>query len=271
MADIKSKLALAGALLVVGVGGALMFRHPKPGPEKDGFEPAPLVLEEPGLPPAAETLVPSSPPPKPEPPPAVSHLLGMIEPQDPPPADADRSYPPDSGVAEVSAHHARRIAPAVTHSERIIHELPEPRGESSRRTHIVEEGDTLSALARKYLGAADRYPALYAANRRVLRDPDRLPVGTVLEIPKAAVKKPAAPPSTNQPTTIVAIQPGTWRRSRTSSTAPRSYTVQGDETLADIARQLYGDSSRGQEIYEANRDRLSGPDDLRAGLLLVVP
>ncbi|HVW36937.1 MAG TPA: LysM peptidoglycan-binding domain-containing protein, partial [Pirellulales bacterium] len=51
----------------------------------------------------------------------------------------------------------------------------------------------------------------------------------------------------------------------------RTYRVKAGDTLAAIAKQFYGDGERYQEIYEANRQRLQVPDDLREGLLLDIP
>jgi nucleoid-associated protein YgaU len=47
----------------------------------------------------------------------------------------------------------------------------------------VREGDTLFTLARRYYGDAERFGAIYQANRGVLRVPDPLPVGADLVIP----------------------------------------------------------------------------------------
>ena len=52
--------------------------------------------------------------------------------------------------------------------------------------HTVREGDTLFSLARRYYGDAERFGAIYQANRGVLRAPDPLPVGAELVIPDAA-------------------------------------------------------------------------------------
>jgi nucleoid-associated protein YgaU len=49
--------------------------------------------------------------------------------------------------------------------------------------HTVQEGDTLFSLARRYYGDAERFGAIYQANRGVLRAPDPLPVGAELVIP----------------------------------------------------------------------------------------
>lgn len=53
------------------------------------------------------------------------------------------------------------------------------------RTHRIVDGDTLSGLATRYLGRADRFGEIYEANRDVLRSPDVLPLGATLKIPPA--------------------------------------------------------------------------------------
>jgi len=49
--------------------------------------------------------------------------------------------------------------------------------------HTVEDGDTLTKLAQRYLGGADAYFQIFEANRDVLASPDLLPIGAVLTIP----------------------------------------------------------------------------------------
>jgi hypothetical protein len=51
----------------------------------------------------------------------------------------------------------------------------------------------------------------------------------------------------------------------------RSYTVQPGDTLSKIAKQFYGNANDYMKIFEANRDRLSNPDKIRAGQELVIP
>jgi nucleoid-associated protein YgaU len=58
------------------------------------------------------------------------------------------------------------------------------------RTHRIVDGDTLSGLATKYLGRADRFGEIYEANRDVLRSPDVLPLGAMLKIPSAEEPPP---------------------------------------------------------------------------------
>ena len=53
-----------------------------------------------------------------------------------------------------------------------------------QRFHEVLEGDTLSALAKKYYGDASKYPKIFDANRDVLDNPDLIRVGQRLRIPE---------------------------------------------------------------------------------------
>ncbi|AVO39555.1 peptidoglycan-binding protein LysM [Pukyongiella litopenaei] len=50
--------------------------------------------------------------------------------------------------------------------------------------HTVERGDTLSAIARKTLGSANRYMEIFEANKPMLTDPDKIYPGQVLRIPQ---------------------------------------------------------------------------------------
>ena len=50
--------------------------------------------------------------------------------------------------------------------------------------HTVKSGDTLSAIAKKLLGSANRYMDIFNANKDQLSDPDKIKVGQKLVIPK---------------------------------------------------------------------------------------
>ena len=50
--------------------------------------------------------------------------------------------------------------------------------------HTVKSGDTLSAIAKKLLGSANRYMESFNANKDQLSDPDKIKVGQKLVIPK---------------------------------------------------------------------------------------
>jgi nucleoid-associated protein YgaU len=58
----------------------------------------------------------------------------------------------------------------------------------AQQTYTVKAGDTLSKIARQYLGDANAYPAIFDANRDQLSDPDRIKPGQVLKIPQGVKK-----------------------------------------------------------------------------------
>lgn len=163
------------------------------------------------------------------------------------------------------------------------------------QTHKIVDGDTLQKLAQRYLGSADRYADLYQYNRDVLKNPEVLPIGVELRIPPKYIlpptgsidgsalpaaqgnaspgnsagaqstATPAMPPLVNVPRTAPA-SPASAQRPK-----PRTYTVQFGDNLVDIARKLYGDGRRYQDLFEANRNQLRTPTDLKAGMVLAVP
>jgi nucleoid-associated protein YgaU len=69
-------------------------------------------------------------------------------------------------------------------------------------------------------------------------------------------------------------------RSGSSSTAPpapasggqyRTYTVVAGDSLSKIAKREYGDASKWQRIFEANRDKIQNPDLIHPGQVLNLP
>jgi nucleoid-associated protein YgaU len=70
-------------------------------------------------------------------------------------------------------------------------------------THKVTDGDTLTELAKRYLGNAGRWSELYDYNRDILTNPDLLPIGAELRIPVAPFHpaESEATPRATAPTT----------------------------------------------------------------------
>ncbi len=53
----------------------------------------------------------------------------------------------------------------------------------AQRTHVVQKGDTLYSLARKYYNDASKWKKIWEANRAQVPDKDKLQVGQKLVIP----------------------------------------------------------------------------------------
>jgi len=57
----------------------------------------------------------------------------------------------------------------------------------------------------------------------------------------------------------------------TSGTAQSTYTVKPGDTLSKIAKELLGDAKAYMEIFNANRDQLQDPDQIKPGQVLKIP
>ena len=55
------------------------------------------------------------------------------------------------------------------------------------------------------------------------------------------------------------------------SSGGRRYTVQPGDSLSAIAQRFYGRANEYNKIFEANRDKLSDPNQIRPGQELVIP
>lgn len=53
------------------------------------------------------------------------------------------------------------------------------------KTYTVQPGDTLSKIAKQFLGNANAYMKVFEANKDKLSDPNKIQVGQVLKIPNA--------------------------------------------------------------------------------------
>jgi nucleoid-associated protein YgaU len=59
-------------------------------------------------------------------------------------------------------------------------------GGATPQTYTVKAGDTLSKIAKQFLGDANAYMEIFNANRDQLRDPNQIQPGQQLKIPQTA-------------------------------------------------------------------------------------
>jgi nucleoid-associated protein YgaU len=179
MNDPAVKLALAISILLGGILAALAFRRdwsvPKPeAPSwselaaiRNNIAKEQAIIKRASTGPPAHSLQPASAEN------AASHRPASLDPLDNPPMVPKLAsrYPGDS--SENASGMGMALVP-VSNSDR---------GGAGTRIHKIVDGDTLPALATKYLGAADRAMEIFQANREVLSDPELLPIGAELKIP----------------------------------------------------------------------------------------
>jgi LysM repeat protein len=90
--------------------------------------------------------------------------------------------------------------------------------------------------------------------------------GALVAMPQAhaAAKAPAK-------AATVAEQATTDALVRTAQPAARSYTVRAGDTLSKIAQRFYGNPARWTWIYNANRSKISNPNQIYVGETLKIP
>jgi nucleoid-associated protein YgaU len=147
------RIALAGCVILAGIGGALVFRKP-------AGEPSPSPLEA-----DVSTRVRRPAPPRAPSPDSVPRLLGQIDAVEP--TEAPRDLPPTYPKSPAEGDGSIAANPPPTRT--VIHK--------------IRDGDTLMSLARRYLGDGGRFQEIFAANRQRLPDADVLPIGVEIEIP----------------------------------------------------------------------------------------
>ena len=268
----RTKILTIAIVLMAGIAAAFVFRK-SPTAVSEADEPAA---------PRAAPLNDLQPPP--EKPAPTSHLTGRIE-----SADGLTDLRSQAGAPSSSSNFALSSTSAgggysalrpidgganargFASDDRFAagSNVPGPSYSEVRRHRIVD-GDTLSGLAVKYLGSADRYRDIYEFNRDILSSPELLPIGTELKIPAATSTITSPAPLNSRPMVPVAPR-GSATASPAAGAAAGTYRVQRNDTLTGIARQVYGDSRRYRDLLDANRNQLSRPEDLREGTVLVVP
>lgn len=118
--------------------------------------------------------------------------------------------------------------------------------------YTVGAGDTMESIAKSWFG--DHRKWIIISQENPLVDPMRLRTGQVLRLPPRTARIEDVPADV-----VDQLTRGTV------------YIVKEGDTLSGIASKFYGKSSLYDMIFDANRDQLSTPNDLRLGQHLKIP
>jgi nucleoid-associated protein YgaU len=135
------------------------------------------------------------------------------------------------------------------------------------KKYRIQPHDTLSSIAAENLGNRAKWRAIYEANKGVIANPDRLPVGKEILIPAAQAPGGGAEPHAAAP----AAGPEPRAAAPVAASVRKTHVVKHGETLSIVAEQELGSRAKWRVIYEANRDKLSDPDAVREGQELTIP
>lgn len=201
--------------------------------------------------------------------PGAADLPRHIDSTTPTPTPAPAVAPP--APAPATAQEPVRAAPTPA---------PAPAGAI---VHEVREGDTLTAVARRYYGDDRLWRTVADANLDKLMPGYRLRPGTRLTVPPLP---PAFTPEMAEHFEIVATQrrPPADAVTLVATHAPRAdgpapppmtpvvtVRVASGDTLIRLASRHLGDGDRWQELLDANRDQLARPEQLHEGMTLKMP
>lgn len=138
--------------------------------------------------------------------------------------------------------------------------------------YVVKAGDSLSSIARAFLGNESQWPTIYDLNRDVIGAEPIVQIGQRLQVPNPRGVRTSAPPA-QQPAPRPTPRPAPRPAPAQPATPPGTvtYVVKAGDTLADIAIRFYGDPMRLIDIYNANRDVIGpDPENLKVGITLTI-
>jgi nucleoid-associated protein YgaU len=141
--------------------------------------------------------------------------------------------------------------------------------DGSPRTYVIQAGDVLSKIAKKFYGTASAAAKIVEANPEVLKDADFLTVGAKIVLPEAPARAPVTV-STGEPGTA-----HTTAKVDPAATTGRTHAVARGESLWKIAAKHHGGQgvlAYMDRLVAANPDKLSSKETpLRTGWVLALP
>ena len=124
--------------------------------------------------------------------------------------------------------------------------------------YLVRTGDSTWKVALAVYGSGENYRDIEVENK--LQPNSSLVVGQKIVLPDVPARTDQAvlPTMTPQPTIVI-------------NNSNRTHTVKKSEGLWQIAQQYYNDGNQYLKIYEANKDKMKNPEDMREGMVLNIP
>lgn len=100
--------------------------------------------------------------------------------------DATTSTVTVSGVAkdQTTKEKALLCCGNIEGVEKVDDRLQVKQAAPEAEYHTVVQGETLSAIAKKHYGNANKYMTIFEANKPMLKDPDKIYPGQLLRVPK---------------------------------------------------------------------------------------
>ena len=149
------------------------------------------------------------------------------------------------------------------------------------KIYVVDEGDTLAVIARKFYGSREgskkiNIARIFDANRKLLKSPDEISVGQKLIIPPLLASVPNKGKIVNvlsgtEFTKVESVGKRHLLANGRQAEQSSGYVVREGDSLWQIAAEQLGNGSRCSEIAELNAGVLDGEDNLSVGMRLKMP
>lgn len=140
--------------------------------------------------------------------------------------------------------------------------------------YTLKDGETLYKICQTKYGNGNLWKELADFNKAAISNPTKLRKGTTIRLPSASVLRGEV-----TPVAVANVLPAPQMLTMTNPvqeqvqqpTTTREYVVQKGDTLGSISTRELGTAKKWESIYEANRDRLKSPTDLKIGKSLRIP
>jgi nucleoid-associated protein YgaU len=132
--------------------------------------------------------------------------------------------------------------------------------------YVVQTGDSTWNIAQAFYGSGENYIDIERENN-LTADQDVVQ-GQKLKIPRVPTKLDLSEMKKVSPIPVT-VSPNQSAPAVVSR--PNSHTVKPGEGLWQIAQQHYGDGNQYLRIFEANKNQMKSPEDIRVGMTLTLP
>ena len=140
--------------------------------------------------------------------------------------------------------------------------------------YTLKDGETLYKICQTKYGNGNLWKELADFNKSTISNPTKLRKGTTIRLPSASVLRGEV-----TPVAVANVLPAQQMLTMTNPVqeqvqqpiTTREYVVQKGDTLGSISTRELGTAKKWESIYEANRDRLKSPTDLKIGKSLRIP
>ncbi len=188
---------------------------------------------------------------------------------------------PHSTQVAKEPHETTETQPSSVGTKEAEDKKPQPAKTTWPKIYVVNEGDNLADIAKKFYGPEDgnkrmNIDKIFEANRQLLRSPDEIYVGQKLIIPAPVYLTPdkskiSSVLANNLFEKVKSIGRKHFSVDGRGEKQTGWYTVQEGDSLWKIAAGQLGNGSRYAEITKLNADILDDEDNLTVGMRLRMP